>query len=644
VAQGATSDLDRRLDSWKEIAAFFGRDERTVRRWEKDSALPVHRIPGGAKGRVFAYERELGQWLSTPQALRTTTLPLDPPVGPFQKEVQKSVRDEVQQGAEPEAEPKVQQAGRHWHFPGHFGAAAMWLGALAIGAALTASIWVYRKSHRFAAYASAPVASRVRTEVRTDDLRSTTAGVPEAYFGPDSVAVLPFTNARGDANTDYLSDGITESLIGNLAHVPQLKVRSRDSVFRYKGKDVDVQTVGSSLQASVLVSGRVIVQGDSIEISAELTDVRDNTEIWGHRYQGKRADLISLQQQMAGDIASRLRSSISTADREQVTNQGTQDAAAYSLYLKGRYAWNNRTNSELQKAISYFNQAIAKDPGYALAYSGLADAYAVLPNFGGNQNEDFPKANAEARKALELDPTLAHPHAVLGSNEMQYEWDFAGGAAEFKKSFELDHNDATAHQWYGDEIGQIGGREQEAFAEIDLAHELDPMSPTITRVVGGVRGSARKFDEEIAICGKLANDNPTFAIAHDCLARGYWGKRMYPQVIEEWKIFGRLSGYQVDADFAAAADQGFRSSGWKGALTKAIQFRQAQRKTGYFSAFDIAALYADLGDKEQAFHWLDIAYQEHDWELIILNTTFAFDPLRSDPRFAQMVRKVGLPQ
>jgi tetratricopeptide (TPR) repeat protein len=387
-----------------------------------------------------------------------------------------------------------------------------------------------------------------------------------------------------------------------------------------------------------------MVQRDAIEISAEVTDVRDNTEIWGRRYQGKRADLISLQQQMAGDIAERLRSSISTADRQQVTNQGTEDAEAYSLYLKGRYAWNNRTFAELQKAISYFNQAIAKDPGYALAYSGLADAYAVLPNFGGNQNEDFPKANAEARKALELDPTLAHPHAVLGSNEIQYEWDFAGGEAEFKKSFELDPNDATAHQWYGDEIGQIGGREQEAFAEIDLAHELDPLSPTITRVVGGVRGSARKFDEEIAICGKLATDNPTFAIAHDCLARGYRGKHMYPQVIEEWKTFGRLSGYQINADFAAAAEQGFRSSGWKGALTKAIEFRLAQRKTGYYSAFDIANLYAGLGDKEQAFHWLDIAYQEHDWELIILNTDSAFDPLHSDPRFAELARKVGLPQ
>jgi TolB-like protein len=633
LAQGATSDLDRRLDSWKEIAAFFGRDERTVRRWEKDSALPVHRIPGGAKGRVFAYQRELDQWLSTPQALRTTTLPLEPPI--CQVEQSQVEQDRVQRSeVQHEVPEEFHTAGQHWHFR----ALAIWLGTLAVGAALAAGIWVYRKSHRFAAYA-APSVSRTGSK----GLRSTT-GASEAEFGPDSVAVLPFTNARGDANTDYLSDGVTESLIGNLAHVPQLKVRSRDSVFRYKGKDVDVQTAGSSLRASVLVSGRVLVQGDNIEISAELTDVRDNTEIWGRRYQGKRADLVSLQQQMAGDIAGRLRSTISAADREQVTNQGTQDAAAYSLYLKGRYAWNNRTYSELQKAISYFNQAIAKDPGYALAYSGLADAYAVLPNFGGNQNEDFPKANAEARKALELDPTLAHPHAVLGSNEMQYEWDFAGGEAEFKKSFELDPNDATAHQWYGDEIGQIGGREQKAFAEIDLAHELDPLSPTITRVVGGVRGSARKYDEEIAICGKLANDNPTFAIAHDCLARGYWGKRMYPQVIEEWKTFGRLSGYQVNADFAAAAEQGFRSSGWRGALTQAIEFRQAQRKTGYFSAFDIAALYADLGDREQAFRWLDIAYQEHDWELIILNTTFAFDPLRSDPRFAEMVRKVGLPQ
>jgi TolB-like protein len=485
VAQGATNHPERRLDSWKEIAAFFGRDERTVRRWEKEGALPVYRVPGTAKGRVFAYEGELDLWLSTPQALRTTTLTMEPPV------------------TQDEPTSQVELEGTRWRV----GAPGMWVGTLAVCALLAAGIWVYRKSHRFAAYASTPNASRVRTK----DIQQTATG---AHFGPDSIAVLPFTNVRGNANTDYLSDGITESLIGNLAHLPQLKVRSRDSVFRYKGKDLDLQTIASNLRVSVLVSGRVMVQGDTIEISAELTNVLDNTEIWGHRYTGKRADIISLQQQMAGDIAGKLRSTLSTADREQVTNQGTQDAEAYSLYLKGRYAWNNRTYSELEKAISYFNQAIAKDPGYALAYSGLADAYSVLPNFyGGNQNEDFPKSNAAARKALELDPTLAHPHAVLGSNEMQYDWDFSGGEAEFKKSFELDPNDATARQWYADDIGMIGGREQEALAEINRAHELDPQSPVITRVAGGIRVWARQYDQAIAICRMTTRHSPSRTIA-----------------------------------------------------------------------------------------------------------------------------------
>ena len=196
--------------------------------------------------------------------------------------------------------------------------------------------------------------------------------------------MLPFTNGGGDANTDYLSDGITESLIASLTHVPELKVKSRNSVFRYKGKDVDVQKAGNDLGVSALVSGRVVPRGDSIEVSAELTDVRDNTEIWGQHYSGKSADIISLQQQIAGDIAEKLRSKLSTSEKQQVTKQGTQNPEAYELYLKGRYSWNKRTPADLATAISYFNQAIAKDPGYALAYSGLADAYSVLPSYGGS--------------------------------------------------------------------------------------------------------------------------------------------------------------------------------------------------------------------------------------------------------------------
>jgi serine/threonine protein kinase len=460
----------------------------------------------------------------------------------------------------------------------------------------------------------------------------------------DSIAVLPFTNVGGDANTDYLSDGITESLIGNLARVPELKVKSRNSVFRYKAKDVDMQKVGNDLGVSALVSGRVVPRGENVEVSAELTDVRDNTEIWGQHYSGKSTEIISLQEQIAGDIAERLRSKLTTAEKQRVTKQGTQSPEAYELYLKGRYYWNKRTVPDLETSISYFNQAISKDPGYALAYSGLADAYSVLPEYGGSPSENYPKSNAAARKALELDATLARPHAVLGSNEIEFDWDFAGGEAEYKKAFELDPSDGTAHHWYADDIGRIGGREQEALAEANRAHQLDPLSATNSTEVGDVNNYARQYDEAIAACEKVVNENPTFAPAHGCLAIAYRGKRMYPQYIEEEKAFAQLSGDRNDSEYASALEQGFRSAGWKGADTNAIEVLQARRKTGYGSAYLIAAFYADLGDKDQAFRWLNTAYQEHEWRLIGLKTTAPFDPIRSDPRFAELVRKVGLPQ
>jgi tetratricopeptide (TPR) repeat protein len=274
----------------------------------------------------------------------------------------------------------------------------------------------------------------------------------------------------------------------------------------------------------------------------------------------------------------------------------------------------------------------------------LADAYAVLPGYGGAPSEDYPKSNAAARKALELDPTLAHPHAVLGGNEMDYDWDFAGGEAEYKKAIELDPNDATAHQWYADGIGNIGGREQEALAEANRAYQLDPLSPIISFTVGSIHLDARRYDEAIAVCKKSANENPTFASAHQCLVFAYLGKRMYPQVIEEWKAVGQLSGDRNESEFASALEQGFHSGGWKSALTKGIEARQAQRKAGYYSAYAIASLYAGLGDKDMAFQWLNTAYQERDYLLESLKTDFQLDPIRSDPRFAELVRKVGLPQ
>jgi eukaryotic-like serine/threonine-protein kinase len=460
----------------------------------------------------------------------------------------------------------------------------------------------------------------------------------------DSIAVLPFANVSGDASKDYLSDGITESLMASLTHVPELKVKSRSSVFRYKGKDVDVQKAGNDLGVSALVSGRVTPDGDNVEVSAELTDVRDNTEIWGQHYSGKSTEIISLQQRIAGDLAEKLRSKLSSSERQQVTKQGTQDPEAYELYLRGRYYWNKRTAADSETAISYLNRAIAKDPSYALAYSGLADAYLVLTSLGGNPVENVAKSNAAARKALELDATLARPHAVLGSNEMAHDWDFAGGEAEFKKAFALDPNDATAHQWYALDIGSLGGREREAIAEANHAHQLDPMSAIIGYNVGSILIHARRYDEAIPACKTLANENPTFALAHFCLSWAYWGKRIYPKVIEEQKTYAQLSRDRNETDFASALEEGFRLAGWKGALAKGIEVQQAQRNTRYYSAVLIAGLYADMGDKDQAFRWLNTAYQEHDRLLPGLKTYFFLDSLRSDPRFAELARKVGLPQ
>ncbi|HTW57787.1 MAG TPA: tetratricopeptide repeat protein [Terriglobales bacterium] len=623
----------KRLDSWKEIAAFLGRAERTVKRWESERGLPVHRVPGGGRSAVFAYTNELAEWLKG----RSDELDADDSASgevEDRREVRKDDREADSAGATLPTAPSstvtttvsspVQVAIKNWP-PARL---AAWI----VPFLLAAGLVIYLSTGHSSPHVKA-LAGRQPSNAEANDLP----------LGLDSIAVLPFTNMQGDPDTDYLSDGITESLISGLAHIPHLKVRSRDSVFRYKGKDLDIQTIGTSLGVLVLVSGRMMRKGNNIEISTELTNIRDNTEIWGHHYSGKSGDLISLQQQMAGDIAERLRSTLTSADKLLVTRQGTQNPEAYALYLKGRYAWNKRTRSDLEAAISYFTQAIAQDPDYAQAYSGLADVYSVLQFFGANPRQTFPKSNAAARKALELDPTLARPHAVLGNNETEYDWDFAGGEAEFKKAIELDPNDATSHQWYGEKLSVVG-RHQEGLVEINRAHELDPLSPVIARVLGGTLIDSGQYDQGIAVCKQLVQDNPTFAIAHNCLADAYWAKHMYAQVVEESKLQAQLSGSREDIENAAALERGFRSGGWPQALTELIALYEGRRKTGYASPFEIARLYADHGDKEKAFEWLDIAYREHDCFLIGLNTWFQFDSLHSDPRFAELVRKIGLPK
>jgi serine/threonine protein kinase/tetratricopeptide (TPR) repeat protein len=461
-----------------------------------------------------------------------------------------------------------------------------------------------------------------------------------------SIAVIPFASVGGNAETDFLSDGLTESLIASLAHVPELKVKSRNSVFRYKGKDVDAQQVGKDLTVDAILTGRVVQRGEAIQVTADLTNVQDNTEIWGGHYESKAADIISLQQKIAGEIAEKLRSKMSGAEKQQVTKQGTQNAEAYQLYVKGRYYWNKRTEADITTAISYFNQALDKDPNYAQAYAGIADAYVVLTAYGGDAAELYGKSGAAAQKALELDPSLARPHADLGLAKMQHYWDFSGGEAEFRKAIEMDASDATAHQWFAQSLAFVGGRVQESIEEANRAHELDPLSLIIAHAQATAYFFAGQTDKAIEMLKKLSADNPSFGVAHWDLAMAYWSQKKYPETIREWTAAAQLMGDKNRAEYAAALDEGFRAGGWPAATQKAIEVLTAQRKAGknFRAPYEIAAHYADIGDKDHAFEWLNACYQDHCGWLAGLPSDPVFSHLRSDPRFTELERKIGFPQ
>jgi serine/threonine protein kinase len=457
-----------------------------------------------------------------------------------------------------------------------------------------------------------------------------------------AIAVLPFQNISDDPGQEYFADGITEEIINSLAHIPGLRVAGRSSSFSFKGRNEDLRSVGAKLGVNTILEGTLRRAGNRLRITAQLIDASTGYQLWSERYDRVMEDVFALQDEIAGTIAERLRLSLA-ADRDgQYAQPPTKNIAAYELYVKGRYYWNKRTPADIQAAISFFNQAIDKDPGYGLAYAGVADAYFFLSPSGGDV---IAKSNAAAERALELDPTLARPHAVLGYNKIAYKYDFSSGEAEFRKALELDSRDATAHQWFAENLSYLGGRGQEAIGEASLAHELDPLSPVIGTALAQTYYFDRQFDKAIEACNKVIADNPGFGTAHAWLATSVWAEHKYPQAIQEWETAAQLGGEKNYAEYAAGLAAGFRAGGWPNAVRKGIEIRLAQRnaKNGYVSSTRIAQLYADLGEKDHAFEWLDIAYQERDFWLITLRSDARFDSLRSDPRYAELVRKIGFP-
>ncbi|HKR23593.1 MAG TPA: protein kinase, partial [Pyrinomonadaceae bacterium] len=464
----------------------------------------------------------------------------------------------------------------------------------------------------------------------------------ETEVAIESIAVVPFVNQSKDPNADWISDGLTESIINNLTQLPNLKVIARSSVFRYKGREEDPLKIGNELGVRAVLTGRLMPRGDSMLVSVELTDVRDNKQVWGEQYERKLADMLSVQREIAREITNNLRPTLSGVDQSRMEKMYTANPEAYELYLKGRFYWNKRTAADFEKAIVFFQQAIEKDPKYALAYSGLADAYTLLTVYTNQPPiQLMPKAKAAALKALELDDKLAEAHASLGQIVIYYEYDFVTAEREYDRALELNPNYAPAHQWLAEHLATTK-RFDEATAQIKRALELDPLSVIMNRIYADIFMDQRRFDEAIEQYRKTQELDPNFPTTLFFLARAYEAKGMYDQAVAQYAIAGKLVGWPPES--LAEADQAYAKSGWKGYVQKTLEQIQALPPNRQFPPFMIATYYARLGKKEETLSWLERAYDERDFRLRHLGVMFEFDGMRSDPQFVEIVRKVGLPQ
>jgi serine/threonine protein kinase/Tfp pilus assembly protein PilF len=455
----------------------------------------------------------------------------------------------------------------------------------------------------------------------------------------ESIAVLPFVNVSADSKTEYLSDGITESLINTLSQLPNLEVKSRSSVFRYKGRAMDPQEVGRELKVQAVLTGRLVQSGENLAISLELVSARDNDHIWGEQYNRKLSALVSVQEEIAHDIYDRLRPRLTGEEKKRLIKRRTEDPRAYQLYLQGLYYWNKWTEDGFRKAIEYFQQAVQKDPNYALAYTGLADTYSLLGDSGYLPPEDArPRAKAAAMEALKLDDSLAEAHTSLALVREYYDWDWSGAENEFKRAMELNPNSATAHHWYGDYLGKMG-RFQEAAREVKRAQELDPLNLIISTTVGWQLALTGQSDQAIEQLRKALDMDPNFAPARRTLEAVYLQRGMYKEAVEEQQRALTLAG---NPELAAALGKDYAASGYRGVLQNWREGRKELAKRGHASSYNIAQLSARLGDREQTFAWLERAYRERDSRLVSLRVDPLFENLRSEPRFQELVRRMGL--
>ena len=455
----------------------------------------------------------------------------------------------------------------------------------------------------------------------------------------DSIAVLPFANASNDPNTEYLSDGISEALINSLTELRQLRVVARATAFRYKGKEVDPQVVGRDLHVQAVLMGRVTHMGDTLNIQVDLVDATTGAQLWGKEYERKVSDVLSIKQAVAQEVTEKLRLRLSSDEQRQLTKRDTTNAESFEFYLRGRHHWNKRTPDELQKAIGQFQQALDRDPNYALGYVGLADCYLAREVYAiGSSSENLLKARAAADRALQVNDSLCEAHT---SSAMIYlaQWRLREAGEEFERAISFNPNYPLAHQWFGSYF-LCSGRFDDALRETKRAQELDPLSPIISAAVGLIYLSKHDPNAAIEECQRVIDLDPNIHGAHHNLGYAYLQQFRYEEAIAELQKAVELSG-RLSLNLASLGYCYARAAKRTEALAiiKELEERHAR---GEAIGLHLATVYAGLGDKDQAFAWLEKDFQQHNSGLLWIVWGVPFEDLRSDPRYANLVRRMGL--
>jgi TolB-like protein/Tfp pilus assembly protein PilF len=586
------------LDSWKEIATYVKRDVSTVQRWEKREGMPIHRHVHDKRGSVYAFGSELDAWL------QSRKLHLEEE----EKESQAETPTDVEADHGPVETPRA----RRW-------SKKSWLViATTFGVVLIAALVGY---------------------VRWSGSRN-----PRPP-GRMMLAVLPFQNLTGDVGQEYFSDGMTEEMITQLSNLdPQhLGVIARTSVMHYKNGQAPLDQIGRELGAHYVLEGSVRRDSDKVRITAQLVQMKDQSHLWSRNYDRDLSHLLSLQGEIAREIADEIQLTLSDHNSNETVHASSSSPAtyaAYDLYLRGQYFWNKRTVEGLQQAIAYFEEAITKDPNYARAYAGLADSYALMGGYSMAPQLDFmQKARAAALRALELDEKLPEAHTALALIVQNYDWDWETAEKEYRRAIELNPNYVTAHHWYAEHLS-YRGRFDEAFAESERARQLDPLSLIIAADNGAILYYSRQYDRAIEKWNAVLAMDPAFSRAH--LVRNAY-------VAE-----GRTADALADVEnYHPADDTPWRWSalayiyGRSGQRTQALRALQKLEQINRRQPMDPAAIlwaHIGIGDKDQAFVWLEKAYTEHSNTLITLKVEPGYDSLRSDPRFQDLMRRVGLEQ